>query len=156
MIRSVLILVSLYVGSVIAAESQPLPLHATERQFQDFIASLKAATQKKDSSAVYALLAPDYYISRDFGGSFDPSASPTKNFSANFEFNNDNLRPEYKDHGWVEFRRAISSGNFEKKRDGQLCLPHGALDKKPFPHPQLCFLRFNDGWKIQGHINGGD
>lgn len=131
-------------------------MHATERQFQDFIASLKVAARQKDSSAVYALLAPDYYISRDFGGSFDPTAPPARNFSANFEFNNDNLRPEYKDHGWAEFRRAISSGNYERKRDGQLCTPHGAQDKKPVPYPQLCFRKFKDGWKIQGHINGGD
>jgi hypothetical protein len=130
MIRALLILVSVYAVSVIAAESKPIPLHATERQFQEFIASLKAAARDKDSSAVYALLAPNYYIYRDFGGSFDPSAPPTRNFSANFEFNNDNLRPEYKDHGWVEFRRAISGANFEKKHDGQLCMPYGALDKK--------------------------
>ncbi len=156
MLRSVLLLVFLYASSVLAAESKSIALHTTERQFQDFIASLEAAARKKDASAVYALLAPDYYIARDFGGSFDPSAPPTRNFSANFEFNNANLRPEYRDHGWVEFRRAISSRHFEKKLDGQLCTPHGALDKKPFSHSQLCFRKHNDGWRIQGHINGGD
>ena len=102
---------SLCVVSVSAAESNSIALRATERQFQDFIASLKGAVRKKDSSVVYSLLDSNYYISRDFGGSFDSSASPTKNFSANFEFNNDNLRPEYKDYGWAEFRRAISSSN---------------------------------------------
>lgn len=156
MIRALLLVVSFYATAVIAAESKPIPLHATERQFQDFITSLKVAARRKDAAAVYALLASDYYVSRDFGGSFDPSVSPARNFSANFEFNNDNLRPEYKDYGWVAFRRAISGGSFEKKHDGQVCTPHGALDKKPFPHSQLCFRKLNSGWKIQGHINGGD
>ncbi|MES2047806.1 MAG: hypothetical protein V4447_05360 [Pseudomonadota bacterium] len=156
MIRALLFLVLIYSSTVIAAESKPISLHSTEHQLQDFIASLKFSVQKKDSSAVYALLAPDYYIVRDFGGSYDPSAPPIRNFSANFEFNNDKLRPEYKDNGWVEFRRAISGVNFEKKRDGQLCTPHGALDKKPFPYSQLCFRKFNEDWKIQGYINGGD
>lgn len=150
------LIISLYAGCAIAAESKPIPLHITERPFQDFIAALKIAAQKKDSSAIYALLAADYAISRDFGGAFDPSAPPIQNFRVNFEFNNDNLRPEYQDHGWVEFRRMISGGSFERKRDGQLCTPHGALDKKPFPRSQLCFRKFSDGWKIQGYINGGD
>lgn len=156
MLRSVLLLVFFYASGVLAAESEPIALHTTERRFQDFIASLKAAARKKDASAVYALLAHDYYIARDFGGSFDPSAPPTRNFSAHFEFNNANLRPEYRDHGWVEFRRAIFSTHFEKKLDGQLCTPHGALDKKPFSYSQLCFRKHNVGWRIQGHINGGD
>lgn len=156
MIRVVVCLVSLCAGSALAADSKPIPLRATEGQFQDFIAALKAAARKKDASAVYAMLAPDYYIARDFGGSFDPSAAPAQNFSANFEFNNDKLRPEYKDHGWTTFWRALAGRNFEKKRDGQLCTPHAAQDRKPFPHSQLCFRKFNDGWKIQGHINGGD
>jgi hypothetical protein len=156
MFRNKLLVLSFYAGQVFAADSRPIPLHETESQFRDFIASLKVAAQKKNLRAVYAVLAPDYYIARDFGGSFDPSASPTRNFSANFEFNNDNLRSEYKNFGWVEFTRAISGRSFERKRDGQLCTPHGALDKKPFPYPQLCFRKFKDGWKIQGYINGGD
>ena len=156
MFCSLFLIVWLYAGCVIAAESRPISLKATERPFQDFIAALKVAAQRKDSSAIYALLAVDYTISRDFGGAFDPSAPSIRNFSVNFEFNNDNLRPEYKDHGWVEFRRAISGGSFEKKHDGQLCTPHGALDKEPFPRSQLCFRKHSDGWKIQGYINGGD
>lgn len=156
MIRLAFCLLSLYAGSMLAAESKPIPLPATEGPFQDFIAALKAAARKKDAAAVHALLAPDYYIARDFGGSFDPSAAPAQNFSANFEFNNDKLRPEYRDHGWTAFRRAIAGRQFERKRDGQLCTPHGAQDRKPFPQAQLCFRKFNDAWKIQGHINGGD
>lgn len=156
MLRSVLLLVFFFTSDVFAAESKPIQLPTTERQFQDFIASLKAAAQKKDASAVYAVLAPDYYVSRDFGGLFDPSAPPIRNFSANFEFNNANLRPEYRDHGWIEFQRAISSKTFEKKGDGQLCAPHGALDNKPFPYSQLFFRKHREGWKIQSHINGGD
>lgn len=147
---------SLYPVHAIAAESKPIALRATEKSFQQFIAILQRAAKKKDSMAVYALLASDYYIDRDFGGSFDPAASPIQNFSASFEFNNANLRAEYKDYGWKEFREMISGRNFEKKRDGQLCTPHGALDKNPFPHSQLCFRKFGNGWRIQGHINGGD
>jgi hypothetical protein len=139
-----------------AAESKPIAFSASEKSFQQFIDSLRAAAQKKDSKAVYAMLASDYYIARDFGGSFDQAASSTRNFSASFEFNNANLGPEYKDHGWKEFREMISGQRFEKKRDGQLCTPHGALDKKPFPHSQLCFRKLREGWRIQGHINGGD
>lgn len=143
-------------AGVTAAESNPIPLQATEKSFQRFIVTLKAAARKKDPLVIYALLASDYYMARDFGGSFDPAASPIKNFSASFEFNNENLSPQFKDHGWSEFRTAIFGRTFEKKRDDQLCTPHGALDKKPFPHSQLCFRKFKDGWRIQGYINGGD
>src|SRR4051794_23300294 len=114
MFRNKLLVLSFCAGQVFAADSPPIPLQETERQFQNFIASLKAAVQKKNSRAVYAVLAPDYYVARDFGGSFDPSASPTRNFSANFELNNDNLRPEYKNFGWIEFKRAISGQRFER------------------------------------------
>lgn len=140
----------------IAAESKPIALRATESSFQQFIGSLRVAAQKKDASAVHALLASNYYIARDFGGSFDPTASPIQNFSVSFEFDNAKLSAEYKNHGWKEFRKIISETSFEKKRDGQVCTPHGALDKKPFPYSQLCFRKLSKGWRIQGHINGGD
>lgn len=150
------LMAGLYPARAMAAESKPIALHATEESFQQFIASLRVAAQKKNAQAVYVLLAPNYYIARDFGGSFDPAASPIENFSASFQFDNARLREEYKDHGWKEFREMVSGQNFERKRDGQLCTPHGALDKKPFPHSQLCFRKFSKGWRIQGHINGGD
>ena len=143
-------------SSAIAADSRPISLQKTDPQFQEFISSLEIATRKKDSTAVYALLAPDYYIARDFGGSFNPSASAVKNFSANFEFNDANLRPEYRDYGWKEFKSAIAGKSFEKKSGGELCTPHGALDRKPAPHSQICFRKSTGGWRIQGHINGGD
>lgn len=153
----ILILVAaLYPVHAMAAESKPIAFSTTEKSFQQFIASLRTAAQKKDAQAVYALLAPNYYIARDFGGSFDPAASPIQNFSTSFQFDNAKLGAEYKDHGWREFREMIASRIFERKHDGQLCTPHGALDKKPFPHSQLCFRKFSQGWKIQGHINGGD
>lgn len=139
-----------------AAESKPIAFRATDKSFQQFIASLRLAAQKKNAQAVYALLAPNYYIVRDYGGSFDPAASPIQNFSASFQFDNTKLGAEYKDHGWKEFHEMVSGRNFEKKRDGQLCTPYGALDKKPFPHSQLCFRKFTMGWRIQGHVNGGD
>jgi hypothetical protein len=147
---------TLYPDHALAAESKPIAFRATEKSFQRFIAGLRAAAQIKDANAVYAVLAPNYYIARDFGGSLDPAASPTQNFSMSFEFNNAKLRAEFKDHGWNEFREMISGRKFEKKRDGQLCAPHGALDKEPFPESQLCFRKLHEGWRIQGHINGGD
>ena len=152
----VLLVIALCPVQAVAAESSPIAYHATEKSFQQFIASLRTAARERDASAVYALLASDYYIARDFGGLFDPTASPIQNFSASFEFNNANLAAEYKNLGWIEFQEMISGRNFEKKRDGQLCTPHGALDKKPFPHSQLCFRKLNGRWRIQGHINGGD
>ena len=151
-----LLAAALYPVHAMAAESKPVALRATEKSFQQVIASLRIAAQKKNAQAVYALLAPNYYIARDFGGSFDPTASPIQNFSASFQFDNAELSAEYKDHGWKEFREIISGQSFEKKRDGQLCTPHGALDKEPFPHSQLCFRKLRNGWRIQGHINGGD
>lgn len=156
MIRAAVLFLFVYASCATGAESKPIPLRSTDRQFQEFIASVKVAARVKDSAAVYALLAQDYYISRDFGGSFDPAATPVQNFSVHFEFDNARLRPEYRDLGWVEFRRAVSGQTFEQKIDGQLCTPYGALDKKPFPQTQLCFRKHQEGWKIQGHINGGD
>jgi ketosteroid isomerase-like protein len=143
-------------GAVVAAESPPIPLHDTEPQFRAFVGSLRTAVRNRDAPAVHALLAPDYYVARDFGGAFDPSATPVRNFATRFELDDARLRPEYRGHGWAELRRAVSGDAVEKKRDGQLCIPHGALDRNPFPHSQLCFRRHPDGWRIQGHVNGGD
>lgn len=156
MLRALLFLVGLQADGVMAAESKPIPLHATEPEFRQFLASLRAAAKNRDAAAVYSSLASDYYVARDFGGSFDPSASPIRNFSTTFQFDNTQLAAEFKDHGWIEFRRAISGNDFERKHNGQLCMPHGAQDMTPFPHPQLCFRKFKDGWRIQGYINGGD
>lgn len=140
-----------------AVASVPIPLHRTEPSFREFISMLRESARRKNATPIHAVLAPDYYIARDFGGMFDPSAPPVRNFSASFEFDNARLRPEYKDHGWNEFRRALSGNHFEKKSDGQLCAPHSALERKPFPPSQLCFRKDNDGaWRIAGHINGGD
>ena len=150
------LVITIYPAHAMAAESKPIAFHSTEKSFQQFIVSLQIAAQKKNAQGVYALVAPNYYIDRDFGGSFDPAASPIQNFSASFQFDNAQLGKEFKDHGWKEFREMVSGRKFEKKRDGQLCTPHGALDKKPFPHSQLCFRKLRVGWRIQGHINGGD
>lgn len=140
-----------------AGASAPIPLQEAEPALRQFISMLRDAAQRKDAAPIHAALAPDYYIARDFGGSFDPAAPPLSNFRVTFEFDNARLRPEYADHGWKAFRRALSSNRFEKKPDGQLCLPHGALEHKPFPHSQLCFRKGKDGaWMIAGHINGGD
>ena len=65
---------------VTAAESNSISLQDTEKSFQRFIVSLKAATAIKDPLAIYALLASDYYMARDFGGSFDPAALSHKKF----------------------------------------------------------------------------
>lgn len=156
MIRAAMLLTLLLTGFAIAAESKPIALFRTEPEFQRFLQSLKHATKIKDASFIYAHLASDYYIGRDYGGSFNRSVSPTQNFSRNFQFDNAELGPEYKNHGWREFRRAISGKALEKKKDGQLCIPHGALDAEPFPDSQLCFRKKAGNWKIQGHINGGD
>ena len=155
-IHAAILMTVALVGTAMAAESKPVALTMTEPGFQRFFNSLKNASRTKDASFIYAQLAGDYYIVRDYGGSFDPTASPVKNFSANFQFDNADLAPEYKDHGWLEFRRVISGKAVEKKTDGQLCIPHGALDAKPFPESQLCFSKKTGRWKIQGHINGGD
>jgi hypothetical protein len=156
LIRTAIILGAVLTGIAMAAESKPIAPSNTEPGFQRFLEALKKASRSKNASFIYAQLASDYYIDRDYGGSFDPAASPTQNFSASFQFNNYSLSPEFKDHGWREFRRAISGKSLEKKTDGQLCIPHGALETKPFPDSQLCFRKISGRWKIQGHIKGGD
>ena len=155
-IHVLLLVLALCPSHAMAAESKPIAFHATEKSFQQFIVSLQNAARKKKATDVYALIAPNYYIRRDFGGSYDPAASPLHNISASFPFDDSQLRKEFKDHGWKEFQKMVSGRRFEKKRDGQLCTPYGALDKKPFPDSQLCFRKLRDGWRIQGHINGGD
>lgn len=128
-IHVLLLVLALCPSHAMAAESKPIAFHATEKSFQQFIVALQTAARKKNAADVYALVAPNYYIRRDFGGSYDPAASPIHNFSASFQFDNSQLRKEFKDHGWKEFREMVSGRRFEKKHDGQLCTPHGALDK---------------------------
>lgn len=141
----------------LAAQSPALPLAATEPAFQALLASLRKAANARDAQAIHDALARDFYVERDFGGAYDPTASPVQNFRSVFEFDDSKLRPEYKGNGWKELRRALAPNFVERKRDGQLCLPHGAQDRKPAPHAQLCFRRSNaTHWKIAGYIHGGD
>lgn len=140
-----------------AADSRPLSLAQTPAGFHLLIKDLRVAAKKKDANAIYARLAKDYYIRRDHGGTFDPKASAQTNFGWTFQLDNSKLRPEYKDYGWNGFSKRINEQKFERKKNGQICMPHGAMDKKPFPHGQLCFRKGKGGkWLIAGHINGGD
>lgn len=140
-----------------AADSRPLTLAKTPAAFQALIKLLRKAAAEKDADTIHGKLAQDYYLTRDFGGVFNPKATPKVNFSWNFQFDNSQLSPEYKDHGWKAFRQRINMQKFERKKDGELCMPHGAMDKKPFPHGQLCFRKNKKSqWLIAGHINGGD
>ncbi len=141
----------------LAAESSPLSLSSTKPAFQSFLASLRRAAKTKDTKTIYGALAKNFYVKRDFGGGYDPLASPENNFSAIFEFDNTKLRPEYQDHGWMEFRKALAYTKLERKQEGQPCFPHGAQDRKPVPHPQLCFRRTKPaGWRLSGYVHGGD
>jgi hypothetical protein len=142
---------------VFAAESPPISEAATEPAFQTFLATLRQAAANKDAKTVHAALAGDFYVKRDFGGGYDPAAPPVQNFSLIFEFDSAKLRPEYQDHGWKELRKALAAHTFERKRDGQMCLPHGAQDRRPVPHAQMCFRRTAPAaWGIAGYIHGGD
>ena len=134
----------------IAYENMPL-------MFQEFIERLRQAVQEKNIEAINAAISPKFYIARDFGGMFDPQASPAKNFSSCYQLNNSKLFPEYKDSGWRALAKVLSGNVFERVETGEICTPYGAMEKRPFPHEQLCFAaEKKSSWTITGHINGGD
>ena len=119
------------------------------------------STIHKNLHPIYRAISPTYKIERDFGGSFDPAANAIVNFSMSFPFDNADLRPEFKDHGWTTFRRRISHDNFDETASGEICAPGGAADAAPLPIAQLCFgpgsgSASSDQWRITRHINGGD
>lgn len=156
MIRQLMCLTLLAGTVAMAADSPPIPMNKADRDMRKTIGELRHAVQVRDAQAVYSRLAPDYYVLRDFDGSYNPAATPVQNFSLDFEFDDAKLRPEYQGHGWKKFGQALAGSQFEVKRTGHWCLPHGAQDRRPVPHAQLCFRKYAMGWRIQGYIRGGD
>lgn len=139
-----------------AADSPPVAMSKVDQSLRQLVLQLRQSVRQHDANRIHAALAPDFDVTRDFGGVYDPAATPVQNFSAIFEFDNTKLRPEYKDHGWQRLGQALTGNRFEVKRDGLWCLPHGAQDKWPVPHEQMCFRKYASGWKIQRYIHGGD
>ena len=143
------------------AAPKPMQLEKTPAAFQQFIKTLRQAAIQKNLHPIYRAISPTYKIELDFGGSFDPAANAIVNFSMSFPFDNSDLRPEFKDHGWTTFRRRISHDNFDETASGEICAPGGAADAAPLPIAQLCFgpgsgSAPSDQWRITRHINGGD
>ena len=90
------ILLLLFSSSGLAAESEPISLGDAPTALQQLIEKLRTALVARDADSIYQSLAANYYIKRDFGGTFDQNASPAENFSWAYQFNNSRLRPEYK------------------------------------------------------------
>jgi hypothetical protein len=145
-----------FTGATLAAQSHPIPMGKTDKALQKMVAQLRQAVKDRNAPLVYSVLAPDFYVARDFGGAYDLNATPVKNFSTVFEFDDTKLRPEYAGQGWHKLGKAMAGNQWEIKRDGQWCLPYGAKDRKPVPHEQLCWRKYVLGWKLQGYIHGGD
>ena len=134
-----------------------LTLKQTPAKFQVFIKKLRLAVNKRDAATVNTLISQDFYIDRDFGGIFNPEASPKENFAFCYPLDNSLLLPEYKDSGWHALEKVVSSDLFERVGQAEICSPYCAMSKKPFPHEQLCFDAAKEGnWMISGYIGGGD
>ena len=158
-------------------DSQPISLQGTPQGLQQLIDELRRASAARDTDAVYRTLATDFYVKRDWGGTFDPNVSAEENFSfAVYPIGSSH--PPQQTLAWQRLEMLLWQPAFERKSDGQFCTPHGALeprgpaDRNPprsldFPItlpvayaltiPQLCFKSTVDGvWEIAGHINGGE
>ncbi|NQW02378.1 MAG: hypothetical protein HQ483_21925 [Rhodospirillales bacterium] len=136
---------------------ETLQLETTEPEFQKLIKTLRQAAEQKKPYPIYSSISPMFRIERDFGGIFDPTANAIVNFSSSFPFDNDLLFPEYKDYGWTAFQETVSYDKFEKSPEGELCVPAGAMDVRPYPIGQLCFGRGpRNTWRINRYLKGGD
>lgn len=146
--------------ALLAGDDAPpklVELEKTPATFQEFIKTLRQAALQKNPHPIYHAISPTYKIERDFGGGFDPAANAIVNFSMSFPFDNADLRPEFKDHGWTVFGRRIAHNDFDETANGELCAPAGATKAEPLPNAQLCFgAGPEDQWRITRHINGGD
>lgn len=145
-------LFGLYGNTAFASAPEAYP------SLQKFLTSLNAAAQQKDKAFVYARVAADYRIYRDFGGVYEEAASNIDNFSYPFQFDNSKLSPEYKDHGWEAFGEAISIEQFQMSPNSkaEVC-EKISYDENEFPNQVLCFKQRQDKtWVISSIINGGD
>jgi len=135
----------------------PFFFEETEATFQAFIKTLREAAEQKNPYPIYRAVSPLYIIERDFGGIFDPTANAIVNFSASFPFDNEMLFPEYKNYGWNAFQEKLMHLEFERKDTGEMCVPAGATEVRPYPLGQLCFAKgARREWKITRYIKGGD
>jgi len=149
---AVFLLLGLYGNVAHGSKSETYP------SLREFITSLNVAIQRKDKAFVYARVATDYMIYRDFGGVYNEAASNIDNFSYPFQFDNSKLSPEYKDHGWQAFGEAISIDQFQVSPNSkaEVC-EKISYDDNEFPSQVLCFKQRQDKtWVISSIINGGD
>ena len=88
-------------GSISA---QPLKFEQLNVDLQTLILTLRQAAVARDADTIYAALAWNYKIERDFGGVYLQFERPQVNFSATYQFNNNKLMPDYQDTGWKNLK----------------------------------------------------
>lgn len=142
---------------VMAAE-KGMPARA-DKALLELIKDLRKAVDARDMAFVHRKISKQFMLYRDFGGMYSNKLSHIQNFHGAFELDNTRLFPEYRDYGWKKLAAALKMKKFEVSSfaKGEICGPAGAMDHRPYPDPQLCFKKQDDGrWLISSYIYGGD
>ena len=113
--------------------------------FEDFVSSLKKATEERDQDFIYGKVADSFFYQRDFGGMFNASLSGVENFKNVIVLDNERLGEEYRDSGWHELASYLNVRSFQVVGD-DVCGPAGANVMGEFPDDNY--------WFEWGYIDG--
>lgn len=100
-----------------------------DESLMSFISRLEELAEKKDLSNLLARVEKQFYISRDFGGMYNPEQSYEQNFINIFSLDDSMLRQEFRGSGWTMLKKLLNERSFQKV-NGDICSPANALPVK--------------------------
>jgi hypothetical protein len=93
-----------------------------DSSFEPFRARSLEMARAQDWAGLQTLLGPSFFWDRDFGGAYDPAATPATNFASAFSLSADSSE-EGREQGWQELRSIFELEGAVEHGDGNFCLP---------------------------------
>ncbi len=122
-------------------------LYQPDDSLTRFISELERLAEKQDLPKLLARVENRFYISRDFGGMYNPEHSHEQNFINIFSLDDSKLRHEFRGSGWAMLKKILHGRSFQKV-DGDICSPANALPiKNKLP---------DEFWLSWGYVAGED
>lgn len=118
-----------------------------DESLRAFISDLKEFTAEKDLTAISRNVSEDFYLSRDFGGVFDPAKSGSDNFIEILSLDDSKLAQDYVGSGWKMLESLLQNESYQMV-EGDVCAPANAEPvKQTLP---------DEFWLSWSYVNGSD
>jgi hypothetical protein len=93
-----------------------------DSSFESFRTRGLEMVRAQDWPGLQTLLGPGFFWDRDFGGAYDPAATPAANFARAFSLAPDSSE-EGREQGWQELQSIFEFAGAVEHRDANFCLP---------------------------------